>query len=115
MVSIIGAILTKRREKDAVLESNTSNSQGLEELGNGLVVWLGIGCCSGGRMLHWGEVLDAWKRTVDHRLGHVVGGLVGVAICLTLGDGVMGGDGHCCGGVVERIMRGPDGLSEESD
>lgn len=50
-MTILGRILAKRREENAVLESASADGQWLEDLWEWLVIWLGIGSCSSWRFL----------------------------------------------------------------
>lgn len=55
---IFTRVLAQWRQEDAILKGRTADRERLEELGDGLVVWLGVCGCSGGRVLSWGEVGD---------------------------------------------------------
>lgn len=51
VVAVLGGVLTEWGEEDAVLESQASDRERCEYLGNQLVVWLGVGGCPAGWVL----------------------------------------------------------------
>jgi hypothetical protein len=50
-MSIFGGVLAEGREHNAVLEGQAADLEGLEEFGDGLAIWLGVGGSSGGGLL----------------------------------------------------------------
>lgn len=83
VVSIICAVLTERRESDAVVEGQATELEWFEQLGNALGL-LGDESSTGGRILSRREVWDARRCLVDVmrlffnvRLDSVVGRHVG--------------------------------------
>lgn len=58
MVAILGGVLAEGREHDAVLEGEAAESKGLEELGDGLAIFLGVEGGAGGWFLRGCEVGD---------------------------------------------------------
>ena len=61
VMAILGGILAERREHNTVLQSDTANPQRGEELGNGLPIGLGVGCCTSWRDLGGSKVGDLFE------------------------------------------------------
>jgi len=51
VVAVLGGVLTEWGEENAILESEASDRERCEDLGDWFVVWLGIGGCPAGWVL----------------------------------------------------------------
>lgn len=58
IVAVFGRVLTERREHNAVLKSETSDSEWRKQLWDWLSIRLGVRCCAGRGNLGWREVRD---------------------------------------------------------
>jgi hypothetical protein len=58
LVAVFGGVLAEGGEHDAVLEGGAAEGEGLEELGDGSAIGLGVGGGSRRRVLCGGEVGD---------------------------------------------------------
>lgn len=64
IVTVLGGVLTERREHDAIMQRQASELERLEQLSHALLA-IGDEGGASGRILCWREVGDAWSSLVD--------------------------------------------------